>query len=239
MRSTKMTRKIMLVDDDPNICKVTSIYLKKAGFEIELANDGEKALQLFYEKKVDAIILDIMLPLVDGWKVCETIRRESNVPIIMLTARGQTSDKIEGLQLGADDYMVKPFDPNELIARLHAVLRRTSVEKIDNKMNHKDSIVVGELEINPINYTVYVHGEAMKLPRKEFELLLFLAKHPNRVFTRDELIEKIWGWDFDGEDRVIDLYIKRLRAKLAKDHILSINIKTVWGVGYQLEASSR
>jgi DNA-binding response OmpR family regulator len=225
-----MKRNILLVDDDLNICKITSIYLKKAGFEVELAYDGEQALQLFEEKKVDAILLDLMLPKLDGWKVCERIRKISSVPIIMLTARGQTADKIEGLELGADDYLVKPFDPNELIARLNAVLRRTSTG------SNNDSIIIGELEINPQAHTVLLKSMDVKLPRKEFELLLFLAKHPNRVFTREELIERIWGWDFDGEDRVIDLYIKRLRSKLAKNK--TVAIKTVWGVGYQLEATS-
>lgn len=229
-----MTKKILLVDDDLNICKVTSIYLQKAGYEIELAYDGEQALRLFEQTKIDAIILDIMLPKLDGMKVCENIRSVSSVPIIMLTAKGQTTDKIEGLQLGADDYMVKPFDPNELIARLQAVLRRTG----DAPISSKDLIVHGELEINTVNYTVSVNSHFIKLPRKEFELLLFLVKHPNRVFSREDLIEKIWGWDFEGEDRVVDLYIKRLREKLSKAKNQSIVIKTVWGVGYQLEAIS-
>lgn len=231
-----MTRKIMLVDDDPSISKVTSIYLKKAGFETEFAFDGEQALQLFEETSIDAIILDLMLPKIDGFKVCEEIRKVSSVPIIMLTAKSQTTDKIDGLGLGADDYMVKPFDPNELIARLHAVLRRT---KADHPLpSNKDLIVLGELQINTANFTVSVHGHFIKLPKKEFELLLFLAKHPNRVFTRDELIERIWGWDFEGEDRVVDLYIKRIRTKLTKEGNSKITIKTVWGIGYQLEASS-
>jgi DNA-binding response OmpR family regulator len=229
-----MTTKIMMVDDDLNICKVTSIYLQKAGYEVVFAYDGEQALKLFDTTKVDAIILDLMLPKVDGMKVCEKIRQASTVPIIMLTAKGQTTDKIEGLQLGADDYIVKPFDPNELVARLHAVLRRTQ----NDKNSSADMITLGELEINTMTHTVTVNGNEIKLPKKEFELLLFLAKHPNRVFSRDELIEMIWGWDFEGEDRVVDLYIKRLRSKLSKTENQSIMIKTVWGVGYQLEASS-
>ncbi|CAG9608528.1 response regulator transcription factor [Pseudoneobacillus rhizosphaerae] len=230
-----MTIKIMMVDDDLNICKVTSIYLQKAGYEVVFAYDGEQALKLFEQIKVDAIILDLMLPIIDGMKVCETIRRASTVPIIMLTAKGQQTDKIEGLQLGADDYIVKPFDPNELIARLQAVLRRT---QIDKKISSADLISIGELEINTMNHTVALNSHEIKLPKKEYELLLFLAKHPNRVFSRDELIEMIWGWDFEGEDRVVDLYIKRLRSKLSKAENQSISIKTVWGVGYQLEASS-
>jgi DNA-binding response OmpR family regulator len=229
-----MTTKIMMVDDDLNICKVTSIYLQKSGYEVVFAYDGEQALKLFDTTKVDAIILDLMLPKVDGMKVCETIRQVSTVPIIMLTAKGQITDKIEGLQLGADDYIVKPFDPNELIARLQAVLRRTQPDKSSST----DLISIGELEINTMNYTVSHNGSELKLPKKEFELLSFLAKHPNRVFSRDELIEMIWGWDFEGEDRVVDLYIKRLRSKLSKTKNQSISIKTVWGVGYQLEASS-
>jgi DNA-binding response OmpR family regulator len=229
-----MTTKIMMVDDDLNICKVTSIYLQKAGYEVVVAYDGEQALKLFDTTKVDAIILDLMLPKVDGMQVCEKIRRASTVPIIMLTAKGQTTDKIEGLQLGADDYIVKPFDPNELIARLQAVLRRTQTVKSSST----ELISIGELEINPMNYTALLNGNEIKLPKKEFELLLFLAKHPNRVFSRDELIEMIWGWDFEGEDRVVDLYIKRLRSKLSKAENQTIMIKTVWGVGYQLEATA-
>jgi DNA-binding response OmpR family regulator len=229
-----MTTKIMMVDDDLNICKVTSIYLQKAGYEVVVAYDGEQALKLFDTTKVDAIILDLMLPKVNGMQVCEKIRRASTVPIIMLTAKGQTTDKIEGLQLGADDYIVKPFDPNELIARLQAVLRRTQTVKSSST----ELISIGELEINSMNYTALLNGNEIKLPKKEFELLLFLAKHPNRVFSRDELIEMIWGWDFEGEDRVVDLYIKRLRSKLSKAENQTIMIKTVWGVGYQLEATA-
>lgn len=224
----------MMVDDDLNICRVTSIYLQKAGYEVVFAYDGDQALKLFDTSKVDAIILDLMLPKVDGMKVCEKIRQASPVPIIMLTAKGQTTDKIDGLQLGADDYIVKPFDPNELIARLQAVLRRTQTDKVSNP----ELISIGELEINTMTHVVSLNGKDVKLPKKEFELLLFLAKHPNRVFSRDELIEMIWGWDFEGEDRVVDLYIKRLRSKLSKAENQSIMIKTVWGVGYQLEASS-
>lgn len=229
-----MTTKIMMVDDDLNICRVTSIYLQKAGYEVVFAYDGDQALKLFDTTKVDAIILDLMLPKVDGMKVCEKIRQASPVPIIMLTAKGQTTDKIDGLQLGADDYIVKPFDPNELIARLQAVLRRTQTDKVSNP----ELISIGKLEINTMTHVVSLNGNEVKLPKKEFELLLFLAKHPNRVFSRDELIEMIWGWDFEGEDRVVDLYIKRLRSKLSKAENQSIMIKTVWGVGYQLEASS-
>jgi DNA-binding response OmpR family regulator len=230
-----MPRKILLVDDDLNICKVTSLYLKRAGFEIVTAYDGEQAIGQFQAHKVDAIILDIMLPKLDGRQVCEKIRTISSVPIIMLTARGQVVDRIEGLQLGADDYIVKPFDPNELIARLQAVLRRTVPEEKDTS---KELVILGSLEINLHSHIVSINGGEVKLPRKEFELLVFLAKHPNRVFTRDELIERIWGFDFDGEDRVIDLYIKRLRKKLSIEDIPSFAIKTVWGVGYQLEATS-
>jgi DNA-binding response OmpR family regulator len=230
-----MSKKIMLVDDDLNICRVTSIYLKKAGYEVIMAHDGEEALFLFNQGKIDAIILDIMLPKLNGMEVCEKIRKISSVPVIMLTAKGQTTDKIEGLQLGADDYIVKPFDPNELIARLQAVLRRVVEVK---PIIQENTIVRGELEINTDTYTVLVHGLDVKLPKKEFELLVFLVKNPNRVFSRNELIERIWGWDFEGEDRVVDLYIKRLREKLTKAKIQSVAIKTVWGVGYQLEAGS-
>ncbi|MHC0037589.1 response regulator transcription factor [Pseudoneobacillus sp. C159] len=241
-----MTKTIMFVDDDYNISKVTGIYLKKAGYQVQFAYDGEEALDVFQTRPPDAIILDLMLPKLDGMAVCEKIRRTSQVPIIMLTAKGQTADKIEGLKIGADDYVVKPFDPNELLARLEAVLRRvmpaqhatqaTAMSKANthhqtNQLLTVNEIILGNLAINEDTYTVAINGQPIKFPKKEFELLLFLAKHPNRVFGRDDLIERIWGWDFEGEDRVIDLYIKRIRAKL-KD--ASVVIKTVWGVGYQL-----
>jgi DNA-binding response OmpR family regulator len=234
-----MTKTIMFVDDDQNISRVTGIYLQKAGYQVQFATDGQEALRLFQTRPIDAIILDLMLPKLDGMSVCEKIRQKSNVPIIMLTAKGQTSDKIEGLKIGADDYMVKPFDPNELLARLEAVLRRTTDRQTTqsntytqtNLLRPENEIIIGNLAINSETYTVTVDGQPIKFPKKEFELLQFLAKHPRRVFSRDDLIERIWGWDFDGEDRVIDLYIKRIRAKLKKATVV---IKTVWGVGYQL-----
>ncbi|MFD2445322.1 response regulator transcription factor [Bacillus sp. CGMCC 1.16607] len=230
-----MTQKILMIDDDRNICKVTGAYLQRAGFDVEFAYDGEEALQLFHQKKVDVVLLDLMLPKIDGLVVCQKIRKESNVPIIMVTAKGQTVDKIDGLQIGADDYIVKPFDPNELVARIHAILRRTNRIIDENKC----VIRLGELEINTSTYSISVNGANIKLPRKEYELLVFLVKYPNRVFTREELIDKIWGWDFVGEDRVIDLYIKRLRSKLLVEKDLSFSIETIWGVGYKLEVATR
>ncbi|RXT02367.1 response regulator transcription factor [Ammoniphilus sp. CFH 90114] len=228
-----MAHKILMVDDDQNICKATNMYLQKERYIVDFAQDGEEALALFHKTNYDLILLDLMLPKLDGWAVCRKIRKRSTVPIIMLTARGQGHEKVEGFQLGADDYIVKPFDPNELLARIKAVLRRTSQDTKISSAPPSDVITLGNVEISPTSFTVKQNGQTLKVTKKEFELLLFLAQHPNRAFERSELIEKIWGWDFEGEDRVIDLYIKRLREKINGED--SWQIKTVWGVGYQLE----
>jgi DNA-binding response OmpR family regulator len=226
-----MPTHILMVDDDPNICRSTNIYLKKAGYSADFAEDGEKALSLFELNRYQLVILDLMLPKVDGWEVCRRIRKSSTVPIIMLTARGQIHERIEGLHLGADDYIVKPFDPNELLARMGAILRRAASEENFSK----ETLKLGSLELHLINHQASLLGESLKLPKKEFDILAYFLKHPNRVFSREALIENIWGWDFEGDERVIDLYIKRLRTKLSTKKDDFWEIKTVWKVGYQLE----
>lgn len=224
-----MRERILIVDDDYNIADLVSIYLKKEQFEISIAYDGKSALREFSSHTPDLVVLDIMLPQIDGYTVCKEIRRISQVPIIMLTAKGETFDKIIGLELGADDYIVKPFDPKELVARIKAVLRRISPQ------NHaKDEIAYPGLLINKSNYSVTYMGQMHEIPPKELELLYFLAVHPNQVFTREQLLENIWGYDFYGDSRTVDVHIKRLREKFADD-LQRWEIKTVWGVGYKFE----
>lgn len=225
-----MSFKILMVDDDKNICKVTNAYLKKDGYQVDFAHDGEEALYLFNKNQYDIIILDIMIPFLNGWEICKRIRETSNVPIVMLTAKGESHDKVEGLNEGADDYIVKPYDPNELLARIKALLRRSYNNKTSN-----DALVFGNLSVNPKNHFVSFKDKEIKLPKKEFQLLLFFLKNPNRVFSRNDLIENIWGWDFEGEDRVVDLYVKRIRKKIS-DNGEPWSIETVWGIGYQFKA---
>ncbi|WP_424141329.1 response regulator [Sporosalibacterium faouarense] len=222
--------KILVVDDDVEICNMVEIFLEKEQFKVIKAHDGEDAVKKFKEETPKLVILDIMLPKMDGYDVCREIKRISNVPIIMLTAKGETFDKVLGLRLGADDYIVKPFDPEELIARIRAVLRRVSPD--ENK--DSDQIIFPNLAINMSNFTIKIKDEILQLPRKEMELLYFLASNPEKVFTREQLIEQIWGYDFIGDTRTVDVHIKRLRAKL-QDVEDNYEIKTVWGVGYKFE----
>ncbi len=222
--------KILIVDDDINICELLSLYLQKDGFTAFTANDGEQAVGLFSLKKPDLILLDIMLPKLDGWQVCREIRKSSEVPIIMLTAKGETFDKVLGLELGADDYITKPFDTKEVIARIKAVLRRATPS------SNKDISVVefDKLIINLTNYELIVDGKAIDTPPKELELIYHLASNPNRVYTRDQLLDEVWGFDYYGDSRTVDVHVKRLREKLEN---VSNNwtLKTVWGVGYKFE----
>lgn len=223
------SKKILVIEDDYNICDLISIYLKKEGYDVLGAQDGEKGLSIFKEEAPDLVILDIMLPKMDGWDLCREIKKISDIPIIMLTAKGETFDKVLGLKLGADDYMVKPFDPKELIARIDAVLRRYHKGGQSAKQ-----VVLPNLTIDLEGYTVRIQNEILVLPPKEMELLYFLVKNQNRVFTREQLIENIWGYDFEGELRTIDVHIKRLREKL-KPLEDQYKIKTLWGVGYKFE----
>ena len=224
-------QKILIVDDDQNICELLRLYLAKAGYETLIAHDGEKALELFEQNKPNMVLLDVMMPKMDGWEVCRRIRAQANTPIIMLTAKGETFDKVLGLELGADDYVVKPFDSKEVVARIKAVLRRCNPEE-----SGKDGVIQFEnLSLDMSRYELKVKGKVVEAPPKELELLAYLAGHPNRVFTRDQLLDEVWGFEYYGDSRTIDVHIKRLREKLegASDQW---SLKTVWGVGYKFEA---
>lgn len=221
--------RILIVDDDKNICELVRLYLEKEGYDTSIAYDGREALNSFKQNPPVAVVLDIMLPFVNGIDVLKEIRRSSNIPVIMLTAKGETFDKILGLELGADDYIVKPFEPKELVARVKAVLRRSDNKQIDNK-----EIVFPNLVINLNTYELKVGGKQLDIPPKELELLYFLCYHPNKVFTRDQLLDEVWGYDFFGDSRTVDVHVKRLREKLEGYEDLW-QLKTVWGVGYKFE----
>ncbi len=221
--------KVLVIDDDINICELIKLYLEKEGYEIMTAYNGIKAIEAFKEHTPSIVILDIMLPGVDGWQVCREIRKVSSIPIIMLTAKGETFDKVLGLELGADDYMVKPFEPKELVARVKAVLRRYEHKEIDVK-----EVVYPNLTINRSNYSAKVSGKDIELTPKELELLFFLASNPNKVFTREQLLEQVWGFDFYGDSRTVDVHVKRLREKIELENQVW-QLKTVWGVGYKFE----
>jgi len=224
-----LTTKIMVVDDDRNIVELISLYLRKEGYETKEVNNGRVAVETFPAYAPSLVLLDLMLPEMDGYQVCREIRRISAVPIIMLTAKGETFDKVLGLELGADDYMVKPFEPKELVARVKAVLRR-----YENKPTASPRVIVfPNLTIDPEKLTVLYHGQTLDLPPKEFELLHYLAGHPGRPFTRDQLLSAVWGYDFAGDTRTVDVHIKRLREKMRKPD--SWEIKTVWGTGYKFD----
>ena len=222
--------KILVVDDDLNICELLRLYLTKDGYNVVVANDGQSAVSMFQEENPALVLLVVMLPKLDGWQVCREIRKFSETPIIMLTAKGEVFDRVLGLELGADDYVVKPFDTKEIVARIKAVLRRsaaTTVEEI--KEVHYD-----KLSINLTNYELKVAGVQIDTPPKEMELIFHLAKNPNRVFTRDQLLDEVWGYDYYGDSRTVDVHVKRLREKLegASD---KWELRTVWGVGYKFE----
>ena len=222
--------KILIVDDEKNICELLRIYIEKEGFEVAIANDGKKALEMFRIDNPDLVILDIMLPELDGWQVCREIRKSSSCPIIMLTAKGEVFDKVLGLELGADDYVSKPFETKEVVARIKAVLRRGVQQgEKENKIVKYDN-----LEINLINYELKVKGKTVETPPKEMELIFHLASKPNRVYTRDQLLDEVWGYDYYGDSRTVDVHVKRLREKL--DGVSNKwSLKTVCGVGYKFE----
>ena len=223
--------RILVVDDDKNICELIRLYLQKEGYTVEIANDGLAALEKFSQNPPAAVVLDIMLPKIDGIEVLKRMRKAGNIPVIMLTAKGEVFDKVLGLELGADDYMVKPFEPKELVARLKAVLRRfESAENLDKE------IVYPNIRINLSTYELVLGGKSIDIPPKELELLYFLATHPNRVFTRDQLLDEVWGYDFFGDSRTVDVHVKRLREKL-EGYESSWQLKTVWRVGYKFEVA--
>ncbi|MBO5185412.1 MAG: response regulator transcription factor [Clostridia bacterium] len=222
--------KILVVDDDLNICELLRLYLEKEEYTVVIANDGASAVSTFNAENPALVLLDIMLPKLDGWQVCREIRKFSEVPIIMLTAKGEVFDRVLGLELGADDYVVKPFDAKEVLARIKAVLRRSASSMADEvKEVHYD-----KLSINLTNYELRVNGVQVDTPPKEMELIFHLAKNPNRVFTRDQLLDEVWGFDYYGDSRTVDVHIKRLREKL--DGVSDKwELRTVWGVGYKFE----
>ncbi len=224
---------VLIVDDEVNICELVRLYVEKEGYHAVIANDGQQAIDLFKKISPDLILLDIMLPVKDGWQVCREVRSVSNIPIIMLTAKGETFDKVLGLELGADDYMVKPFEPKELVARMKAVLRRAENQAAAEAEENKELRFDG-LRINQSTYEVYLDETKLEMPPKEFELLYFLAKNTNKVFTRDQLLDEIWGYEFFGDSRTVDVHVKRIREKLEGEG-RNWSVKTVWGVGYKFE----
>ncbi len=223
-----MNNKILVVDDEKNICELLRLYLEKEGYEVLMAHDGEQAVQAVKEHAPALVLLDIMMPNMDGWEACREIRGFSGVPIIMLTAKGETFDKVMGLDLGADDYVVKPFETKEVIARIKAVLRRSSDADDAGEVNYD------KLSVNIVRYELKVDGVRIDTPPKELELLYHLAKNPNRVYTRDQLLDEVWGFEYFGDSRTVDVHIKRLREKLEGVSDLW-ELKTVWGVGYKFE----
>ena len=225
-----MARNILVVEDDRNISELIRMYLEKEGFEVRLAYDGGKAVEEYDKRAPDMVLLDIMLPVMDGWGVCAHIREKGKTPIIMLTAKSDVGDRITGLEMGADDYLVKPFEMKELMARINAVLRRSEIPD-----DTKKKLVFDKLEINLDSYELLVDGKKVDTPPKELELLFHLASSPNRVFTRNQLLDEVWGFDYFGDSRTVDVHIKRLREKLegVSDKWA---LKTVWGVGYKFEA---
>lgn len=238
-------QKILIVDDDSNIAELLELYLNKEFFDTRISGDGLDALKAFEEFKPDLILLDLMLPGIDGYEVCKRIRVTSNVPIIIMSAKGETFDKVLGLELGADDYVMKPFDSKELVARVKAVLRRitpvtpVAAEPAKSAVNENkpaegsEYVSYKDLFINMTNYTVVYNKESISLPPKEFELLYYLASHPNQVFTRDQILASVWGYDYIGDTRTVDVHVKRLREKIRDGEDWSIS--TVWGRGYKFE----
>ena len=227
-----MAQKVLIVEDDSNIAELLHLYLEKENYETSVAKDGGKGVELFHSFRPDLVLLDVMLPVMDGWTVLKRIREESKTPVIMLTAKGETSDRVSGLEMGADDYIVKPFEMKEVLARIHAVLRRSNA---DSAMQVK-KLSFDQLVINLDSYELLVRGQRVDTPHKELELLFHLASSPNRVFTRNQLLDEVWGFDYFGDSRTVDVHIKRLREKL-ENVSDQWRLKTVWGVGYKFEVA--
>jgi DNA-binding response OmpR family regulator len=224
--------RILIVDDDTNICELLRLYLEKDGFQTDIVTDGIKAIEVFNSVNPELVLLDIMLPGMDGWQICREIRKTSQTPIIMLTAKGETFDKVLGLELGADDYITKPFETKEVIARIKAVLRRSS--SVSSTTETTKEVNFDKLSINLTNYELKVDGKAIDTPPKELELIFHLANNPNRVYTRDQLLDEVWGFEYYGDSRTVDVHVKRLREKL-EGVSEKWSLKTVWGVGYKFE----
>ena len=227
-----MAKKVLIVEDDSNIAQLLSLYLEKEGFESQVAKDGGKGVELYRSFRPDLVLLDIMLPVMDGWSVLRKIREEDRTPVIMLTAKGELEDRVSGLESGADDYIVKPFEMKEVLARIHAVMRRAGQEEESSEKK----LTFDKLIINLDSYELLVDGTAVDTPPKELELLYHLAAAPNRVFTRNQLLDEVWGFDYFGDSRTVDVHIKRLREKL-EDVSSQWRLKTVWGVGYKFEVA--
>jgi DNA-binding response OmpR family regulator len=226
-RGIMVETKILVVDDDANICDLIEIYLNKEGYKVFKAHNGKEALKIFNEKQIDLVLLDIMMPEMDGYEVLKEIRKSSQISVLMLSAKGETFDKVLGLELGADDYIVKPFEPKELVARIRAVLRRYKPQAQKKTLEYTDLVIDAD------SYIVNYKGKDIEMPPKEFELLYFLASNPNKVFTRDQLLYEVWGYDYPGDSRTVDVHVKRIREKLSDQN--EWQIKTVWGVGYKFE----
>ncbi|NLJ97598.1 MAG: response regulator transcription factor [Clostridiales bacterium] len=232
-------QKILIVDDDINIAELISLYLTKECFDTNIVHDGEAAIEEFNSYHPNLVLLDLMLPGIDGYEVCREIRKTSKTPIIMLSAKGEVFDKVLGLELGADDYIIKPFDSKELVARVRAVLRRFSPDVEEDEADDLptgDYVKYPDLIINLSNYSVQYYGNKVDMPPKELELFYFLASHPNQVFTREQLLDHIWGYEYYGDTRTVDVHIKRLREKI-KDHS-AWSLSTVWGIGYKFEVKN-
>ena len=226
-----MAVSVLIVEDDRNIAELLQLYLEKEGYAVITAEDGGKGLEKFRTIKPDLVLLDVMMPVMDGWAVCKAIRAESQVPIIMLTAKGETDDKVSGLKSGADDYITKPFEMKEVLARIEAVLRRTTGVSAEKKSRR---LTFDKMSIDMDSFQLTVDGKKVDTPPKEMELLFFLASSPNRVYTRNQLLDEVWGFDYFGDSRTVDVHIKRLREKL-EGVSESWSLKTVWGVGYKFE----
>ncbi|MCD7960184.1 MAG: response regulator transcription factor [Ruminococcus sp.] len=224
--------KVLVVDDDPNICDMLRMHLENEGYSVILSYDGDEALVKFNALKPDIILLDVMLPTQDGWQVCREIRKKSSIPIIMITAKGDTFDKVLGLELGADDYVVKPIDVKEILARMKAIARRVGTAQEESEVKE---VRYENMTVNMTRYELRVYGRVVDTPPKELELLFYLASNPNRVYTRDQLLDEVWGFEYYGDSRTIDVHIKRLREKLegVSD---KWSLRTVWGVGYKFES---
>jgi len=228
-----VTKKVLVIEDEVNIAELLRLYLEKDGFQVRIAGDGATGVAEVKVFKPDLVLLDIMLPTMDGWEVCRAIRKTSNVPIIMLTAKQETFDKVAGLEMGADDYITKPFEVKELLARIHAVLRRYG----QTAGSEEKKLVFDKLVINLDSYELLVDGKRVDTPPKEMELLYHLASSPNRVYTRNQLLDEVWGFDYFGDSRTVDVHIKRLREKL-ENVSPQWSLKTVWGVGYKFETTN-
>ena len=230
-----MATTVLVVEDDRNIAELLQLYLEKEGYAVTIAGDGGQGMAKFRAIQPDLVLLDVMMPVMDGWAVCNAIRAESQTPIIMLTAKGETSDKVQGLKAGADDYITKPFEMREVLARIEAVLRRTATTTADNNPRR---LVYDKLVIDMEAFELIIDGKKVDAPPKEMELLFYLASSPNRVYTRNQLLDEVWGFDYFGDSRTVDVHVKRLREKL-EGVSENWSLKTVWGVGYKFEASNQ